>query len=81
MRIKVENLTGIIETLPEEEKVAVELKAEPVQEQPKKKGGRKKIDRGKVGALYKGNWSVADIASEMGCKPETIEGIIKEIEK
>lgn len=76
MRIKVENLTGIIEILPEEEEVAVELKADP---EPKKKGGRRKIDRGKVSALYKGNWSVADIASEMGCKPETIEGIIKEM--
>lgn len=78
MRIKVQNLTGIIEILPEDE-VAVELKADPVQE-PKKKAGRRKIDRGKVAALYKGKWSVADIAGEMGCKPETIEGIIKEME-
>lgn len=78
MRIKVENLTGIIEILPDEE-VAVELKTDPAQEL-KKKAGRKKIDRGKVAALYKGKWSVADIAGEMGCKPETIEGIIKEME-
>lgn len=44
---------------------------------------KKKVDHGKICALYKANWSVAAIADEMGCTTVAIrqhlkkEGLIK----
>ena len=69
-------------------------KEEPTQEEPKEaepepkeaehieiapKKIKRKIDKGKVGALYKADWSVAKIADEMRCSQGTIYKILKEL--
>lgn len=61
----------------EEPKEAEPKEAEHIEIAPKKI--KRKIDKGKVGALYKADWSVAKIADEMRCSQGTIYKIIKEL--
>lgn len=39
---------------------------------------KKRIDAGKVGALYKANWSIEKIADEFIAKPQTIREILED---
>lgn len=49
----------------------------PTPEDPKpKKTAPKKIDHGKIIALYKAGWSVAKIADEMRCSDQTVRNHI-----
>ena len=43
-----------------------------------KKGKQRRVDRGKVMALYKGNWTIKAIADEMKCSEQTVKNIIRE---
>lgn len=61
----------------EEPKEAEPKEAEHIEIAPKKI--KRKIDKGKVGALYKADWSVAKIADEMRCSQGTIYKILKEL--
>ena len=61
----------------EEPKEAEPKEAEHIEIAPKKI--KRKIDKGKVGALYKAGWTVAKIADEMRCSQGTIYRIIKEM--
>ena len=61
----------------EEPKEAEPKEAEHIEIAPKKI--KHKIDKGKVGALYKADWSVAKIADEMRCSQGTIYKILKEL--
>ena len=61
----------------EEPKEAEPKEAEHIEIAPKKI--KHKIDMGKVGALYKADWSVAKIADEMRCSQGTIYKILKEL--
>ena len=90
MIIRVENLTGIIEIMNTSEPAepAPEQSAprggdaDPEQEPAEIASPAprtKKIDRGKVSALYNGGWSVEDIAEEMKCSAQTIRNIVKEM--
>ena len=53
---------------------------EMIQKKPKKqkadKDKRKKVDAGKVWALYDANWGTADIAAEMSCSTQTVRNIL-----
>ena len=58
----------------------------PKQAEPaegKKKGGRpkKKLDLGKVGALYKAGWTIAKIADEMNVGSSTIQRALAQIQE
>lgn len=55
--------------------VAVVEETEQKKEEPKKKP---RIDRDKVCALAKANWSVSKIADEMDCSGQTVINILKE---
>ena len=46
-------------------------------EKPKPKKGRK-VDTGKIKALYDGKWSIKAIADEMKCSEQTVRNVIKE---
>lgn len=78
-----ENLVGTSqeplqeEPTQEEPKEAEPKEAEHIEIAPKKI--KRKIDKGKVGALYKADWSVAKIADEMRCSQGTIYKILKEL--
>lgn len=37
------------------------------------------IDKGKIGALRDGGWSIAKIADEMGCSQATVYSVIKKL--
>ena len=72
-----------IETEPLQEEPAQdepkpEPKAEPVKTAPKK---AKPIDKGKIGALHKAGWSIADIMDEMKCSKATVYNVLKEIQE
>ena len=56
-------------------------KEEPVSppEEPEKKSGRKKIDRGKVMALHNAGWANKKIADEMACSEWSVSMILKEL--
>lgn len=45
---------------------------------PKKK---QPIDKGKIGALWDGKWSIKDIAEEMKCSDERVRQVLKELGK
>lgn len=45
---------------------------------PKGNSAKKNIDKGKVMALYKADWTMTKIADEMGCSVSNISRIIKE---
>ena len=57
-----------------------EVAPEPVKaEKPKKKSSSKKVDHGRIMALYHGkygNWSVKDIAEDVGCSEQTVRNTI-----
>lgn len=57
---------------------AEEEKHPPSSAEPKKKSGRKKIDRGKVLALHRAGWSSKNIAAEMACSEASVSMILKE---
>ena len=63
-----------------EEKTAPEKAPEQKkkQEPKKKKAGRKPLDWGKIGALYRAGWDAAKIADEMNCSVLTIRHWIQE---
>lgn len=46
-------------------------------EKAKPKKGRK-VDTGKIKALYDGKWSIKAIADEMKCSEQTVRNVIKE---
>lgn len=48
-------------------------------EEPEKKSGRKKIDRGKVMALHNAGWANKKIADEMACSEWSVSMILKEL--
>lgn len=41
--------------------------------------GRPKLDRGKISALHNAGWDEKKIADEMGCEPETVKDILREL--
>lgn len=45
---------------------------------PKWNSAKKNIDKGKVMALYRADWTMTKIADEMGCSVSNISRIIKE---
>lgn len=51
----------------------------PPSEEPEKKSGRKKIDRGKVMALHNAGWANKKIADEMACSEWSVSMILKEL--
>jgi len=59
---------------PKEEPVST-----PPSEEPEKKSGRKKIDRGKVMALHNAGWANKKIADEMACSEWSVSMILKEL--
>lgn len=50
------------------------------QEKPKQ-AQKKQVDRGRVMALYNGNWKVKDIAEDCGCSEATVYTILKQLTK
>ena len=64
-------------SLPAMEEPAEKEKQSPPAE-PEKKSGRKKIDRGKVMALHRADWSNKKIADEMACSEASVSMILKE---
>lgn len=58
-------------------------KAEPVKKAAAASTATKKVDHGKICALYKANWSIKAIADELNCNQATVrywlkkEGLIK----
>ena len=69
---------GEEEPEPEPEPVPEENKPEskPKQKEPAKKT-KKKLDVGKMAACYKAGWSLAKIADELGCSPQTVANNLK----
>lgn len=63
----------------QEEPKKPEPKAEPVKAAPKKTA--KPIDKGKIGALRKAGWTVAEIADEMKCSAPTVRKVLSEIQE
>lgn len=62
------------EPVPEEKKQ--EPKPEPKAKEPAKKT-KKALDVGKMVACYKAGWSMAKIADELGCTPQTVANNLK----
>lgn len=57
---------------------------EPVKPAPaadKKKPGRKPIDKGKIGALWDGNWKIEAIAEEMNLSTAQVWKVLHELRK
>ena len=63
---------------------------EPVQEEPKKEEPKAKpkapkkakpIDKGKIGALRKAGWTIAEIADEMKCSQPTVRKVLEELKE
>jgi hypothetical protein len=46
-----------------------------------KQAQKKQVDRGRVMALYNGNWKVKDIAEDCGCSEATVYTILKQLTK
>lgn len=77
----IDNVAQLIDTFAQP---ALEETEEPKPvEKPKKqkaekadKDKRKKVDAGKVWALYDANWGTADIAAEMMCSCQTVRNIL-----
>ena len=63
----------------QEEPKKPEPKAEPVKAAPKKTA--KPIDKGKIGALRKAGWTVAEIADEMKCSNATVYKVLNELKE
>lgn len=59
-----------------------EVKPVELEDKPKRKrGGQKKpIDDGKIEALRRAGWSLAKIADEMGCSPQTVANRLAKME-
>ena len=56
------------------------IKPEEKPSKPKTMTGKpKKVDRGRVGALYRGGWSIDAIADDVGCSTVTVRNIIHEL--
>lgn len=55
-------------------------KAEP-KEKPKATKKAKPIDKGKIGALRKAGWTIAEIADEMKCSQPTVRKILEELKE
>ena len=62
------------EPVPEEKKP--EPKPAPKAKEPAKKT-KKALDVGKMVACYKAGWSMAKIADELGCTPQTVANNLK----
>lgn len=52
-------------------------KPEPKKVAPKKTGGRKPVDTGKIRALHNAGWPVAKIADEMRVSEQTVRNKLK----
>lgn len=66
------------------------VQEEPKQEEPKKAETKTKpkatkkaqpIDKGKIGALRKAGWTIAEIADEMKCSQPTVRKILEELKE
>lgn len=73
------NLAGTSQEPLQEEPKKPEPKAESVKAAPKKTA--KPIDKGKIGALRKAGWTVAEIADEMKCSAPTVRKVLSEIQE
>lgn len=61
---------------PVQEEKKPDPKPEPKQKEPAKKT-KKALDVGKMVACYKAGWSMAKIADELGCTPQTVSNNLK----
>lgn len=66
------------------------VQEEPKQEEPKKAETKAKpkatkktqpIDKGKIGALRKAGWAIAEIADEMKCSNATVYKVLNELKE
>ena len=66
------------------------VQEEPKQEEPKKAETKAKpkatkkaqpIDKGKIGALRKAGWAIAEIADEMKCSNNTVYKVLNELKE
>ena len=66
------------------------VQEEPKQEEPKKTETKAKpkatkktqpIDKGKIGALRKAGWAIAEIADEMKCSNATVYKVLNELKE
>ena len=48
-----------------------------LEEERRKNGNKKDIDKGKVGALYRARWPLSEIAKEMNCNKEDIISVLR----
>ena len=60
----------------EEESEEPKPEPKPKKAEPKP---RKKVDKGKIGALYKAGWDILKIADEMRCDKSTVYKTVKEL--
>lgn len=67
---------GEEEPEPVSEEKKPEQKPEPKPKEPAKKA-KKALDVGKMVACYKAGWSMAKIADELGCTPQTVANNLK----
>jgi hypothetical protein len=69
------------ESEPEAVQPAEETKEEPKKEEKPKAAPkpRKRVDKGKIGALYKAGWDILKIADEMRCDKSTVYKVVKEL--
>ena len=73
-----------------EEEQTVQPQDEPKKEEPKKAEPKEKpkttkkakpIDKGKIGALRKAGWTIAEIADEMKCNQPTVHKVLEELKE
>lgn len=78
------------EPVQEEPKQEEPKQEEPKQEEPKKAETKAKpkatkktqpIDKGKIGALRKAGWAIAEIADEMKCSNATVYKVLNELKE
>lgn len=75
-----EEMREIWKKVQEDSKVTAAADPEPkkAKEKPKKKERRKELDVPKMKALREAGWSMAKIADEMRCSPQTVSNKLKE---